>query len=126
MSIGPIQMVVLGFGADAEFDGAAFAELEKLRDHDVIRVVDLMAVRKDQAGEVEALELSNLTADQATEFGAYVGALIGFGADGEEGGAVGALAGAEALEDGHVFDQNQVWFVADAIPNGTTAVVALL
>ena len=31
----------------------------------------------------------------------------------------------DALEDGHVFDED-VWYVDDAIPNGTAAAVALL
>jgi hypothetical protein len=60
------------------------------------------------------------------EFGAYVGALIGLGAAGEEGAEAGALAGAEALADQQVFDDDQVWYVADAIPNGTAAGIALI
>jgi uncharacterized membrane protein len=60
------------------------------------------------------------------EFGAYVGALIGLGAAGEEGAEAGALAGAEALADQQVFDDDQVSYVADAIPNGTAAGVALI
>ena len=54
-----------------------------------------------------------------------VGALIGFGAAGEEGAEQGAIDGAAALADGHVFDE-EVWYVEDAIPNGTAAAVALL
>ena len=59
------------------------------------------------------------------EFGAIVGALIGLGAEGEEGAEAGAQAGAEALEDGHVFDEDEVWYVTDSIPNGTAAAIAL-
>jgi len=57
---------------------------------------------------------------------AAVGALIGLGAAGEEGMAAGAEAGAEAMADGEVFDEENVWYAADAIPNGTAAAAALL
>lgn len=55
---------------------------------------------KDAEGEVAALKLSNLSGDEAVEFGAVVGALIGLGAAGEEGMAAGAVAGADATAEG--------------------------
>ncbi len=52
---------------------------------------------------------------------------MGFGAAGEEGAEVGALLGAEtALEQGSAFDDEDVWFIADAIPEGTAAAIAVL
>ena len=125
MAIGPVQMLVLGF-EDPKFTGEILAELQRLKEHDIIRLIDAMAVRKDDAGELETLQISDLSTEEAEEFGAIVGALIGLGADGEEGAEAGALAGAEALEDGHVFDEDEVWYVADAIPNGTAAAIALI
>jgi uncharacterized membrane protein len=121
MTIGPVQLVVLGF-EHGEFTGEIAAELGRLRDHDVIRLVDLLFVSKDESGEVTALETSDLTKDEAMEFGATVGALIGFGAAGEQG----AVEGAAALEDGRVFDEDEVWYVTDSIPNGSSAAIALL
>ena len=58
--------------------------------------------------------------------GAIVGALIVFGAAGEEGAEVGAEAGIEAIDDGHIFDEDEAWYVADTIPNGTAAAIALI
>jgi hypothetical protein len=52
--------------------------------------------------------------------------LIGFGAEGEEGAEAGAMAGAQAMEDGHLFSETESWYVDDAIPPGTAAAVALL
>jgi uncharacterized membrane protein len=121
MTIGPVQLVVLGF-EHGEFTGEIAAELGRLRDHDGIRLVDLLFVSKDESGEVTALETSDLTKDEAMEFGATVGALIGFGAAGEQG----AVEGAAALEDGRVFDEDEVWYVTDSIPNGSSAAIALL
>jgi uncharacterized membrane protein len=125
MSFGPVQILVIGFG-DAEFKGTIRAELERLRDHDVVRLIDLIVVRKDEDGNIERLQQSDLTQDEAMEFGAIVGALVGLGADGEEGAEVGAVLGAQAMEGGHVFDQTDTWYVDDAIPPGTAAAVALL
>ena len=125
MTIGPVQLVVLGFEG-GEFSGEILAELKQLRDHDVIRLIDLLFVNKDESGEVTILEVSDLTQDEAMEFGATVGALIGLGEGGEQGAVEGAIAGAEALEDGHVFEPDQVWYVTDSIPNGTSAAIALL
>jgi hypothetical protein len=50
-----------------------------LRDSDVVRLVDVLVVRKDEDGNVEHVQRSDLTAEEAEEFGATVGALIGFG-----------------------------------------------
>ena len=125
MSFGPVQILVIGFG-DAEFTGTIRAELERLREHDVVRLIDLIVVRKDEDGNIERLQQSDLTQDEAMEFGAIVGALIGVGADGEEGAEAGAVLGATAMEDGHVFDATDTWYVDDAIPPGSAAAIALL
>ena len=124
MTIGPVQLLVVGF-AGGELNDEILAELDRLRESDIVRLIDLMAVRKDADGNVEKLLRSDLSPEEAEAFGAVVGALVGFGAAGEEGAELGAIEGAAALEDGHVFDE-EVWYVEDAIPNGTTAAVALL
>ena len=125
MALGPVQLVVLGFD-HGDFTGKIMEQLELLREHDTIRLIDLLFVTKDDEGNVTAFQHSDLTEEQALEFGATVGALIGFGAAGEEGAEAGAIAGAEALEDGHVFDDEQMWVVTDSIPNGSSAAIALL
>ena len=125
MAIGPVQMLVLGF-EDPQFNGAILKELERLRDADIVRVIDAAVVKKEEDGSVEILQTSDLSPDEKTEFGAIVGALIGLGAAGEEGLEAGAVAGAVAMEDGRVFDEEDVWYAADVIPPGTAAAVALL
>jgi uncharacterized membrane protein len=125
MTFGPVQMLVVGFDTD-EFTGKIREELERLKELDVVRVIDLLAVRKSEDGELEILQESDLTADEATEFGALIGALVGFGAGGEEEATIAAVAGAAELEDGHVFDDAEVWYLGDAIPPGSAAAIALL
>ncbi len=122
---GPVQIMVVGF-EDPNFTGEILAELHRLKDADLVRVVDLVAVAKDSAGEIAAVELSDLSDEERAEFGAIAGALIGLGMEGdEEGLEAGALAGAEAAEEG-ILGEEAVWSIADVIPNGTSAAVALL
>ena len=126
MTIGPVQMIVLGF-PHPDFHGAIIAELERLRASDTVKVIDALAVHKDEAGEIEVAHLSNLTDDEAVEFGTVVGALIGLGIEGEEGLERGAEAGAEAAADGiEVFSDEDAWDVLEQIPNGSAAAVLLL
>ena len=113
MTVGPVQLLVVGF-AGAEAMDVILAELDRLRESDVVRLIDLVPVRKDGAGKVEKVLPSDLSPEEAEAFGAVVGALLGFGA-----------AGREAAELGHIV-ADEVWYVEDAIPNGTTAAVALL
>jgi uncharacterized membrane protein len=125
MAFGPIQILVVGF-EDPEFTGEIRAELERLRDNDVVRLVDLLVVRKDDDGNVERMQHSDLSQEELEDFGAVVGALIGVGADGEEGAEAGAILGAAAMEGGHVFESKDTWYVDDAIPPGSAAAIALL
>jgi uncharacterized membrane protein len=126
MTIGPVQLVVLGFN-EPEFRGEILAELDRLKASDVVRVIDALAVYKDADGEVAILERSDLSPEEAQEFGATVGALIGLGAGGEEGMMDGAGAGAEATEDGVEFlSAENAWDVIEEIPKDSAAALILL
>ena len=125
MPVGPVEIFVIAFD-DPEFHGEIRDELARLQDGDIIRVVDLLAVRKTEEGVIEAIQSSDLEADEALAFGAAVGALIGFGAAGEDGMELGAVWGLREMADGHVFDDEDKWRVADAIEPGQGAIVALI
>ena len=125
MEMGPVQLLVVGF-EDGKFEGKILAELRRLREQKIIRLVDLLFVAKDEQGDVAKLEHSDLSDEEAIEFGALAGALLGFGADGEEGAEAGAIVGAAAAEDGSVLDGEDVWYLADAIPAGASAAIALI
>jgi len=122
---GPVQVLVVGFDGTT-FKGEIMPEFQRLKELDIIRLVDMVVVSKDTDGEIFGVELSDLSDDQRAEFGAIAGALIGLGAEGdEEGMEAGALLGAEAAEDGVLGDET-MWSIADTIPMGTTAAVALI
>ena len=126
MTIGPVQLIVLGF-KHPDFHGEIIAELERLRESDTVRVIDALAVYKDAAGELEVEHLSNLSQDEAVELGSKVGALIGLGIEGEEGIEAGAEAGAEAAAEGvQVFSDQEAWDVLEDIPNDSAAALVLL
>ncbi len=126
MTIGPVQLLVLGF-SQPNFQGTIRQELERLRDNDLVRVIDAVAVQKDAKGNVTKLHESQLSTEQEAEFGAVVGALVGLGAAGEEGMAAGAEAGASAIEErGGVFSEEEAWDALAEIPENSAAAMILL
>jgi uncharacterized membrane protein len=125
MTIGPVQLLVVSFD-EPHFTGEIVEELRRLRASDVIRLIDALVVQKDADGSLAAVQWSDLSIEEAEGLGAMVGALIGLGLEGEDGIEAGALAGIEAGADGHLIGDDQVWNVADSIPNGSAAAVALV
>jgi hypothetical protein len=107
--LGPVQLLVVGFDRP-DFSGEVLAELERLRESDVVRVIDLLVVHKGADGIVRRLQHSDLTAGA----GAVVGALIGLGATRVEG------------EGGHVPSAEESWSLDEAIPNDSAAAIALV
>jgi uncharacterized membrane protein len=127
MSIGPVQLLVLGF-EQPDFHGEIIDELERLRKSDAVRVIDSLAVYKDASGNIEVEHLSNLSEEEAIEMGSKVGALIGLGIDGEEGLEAGAEAGAEMAAGGIsvLSGDEAAWDVLADIPNDSAAALLLL
>jgi len=126
VAIGPVQLLVLGF-KEPNFQGEILAELDRLGKSDTVKVIDGLAVYKDKEGNVAAIKGSNLSADEATEFGATVGALIGLGVGGEEGMLAGAELGAAGAADGvDFFSEEEAWDVIEDIPNDTAVALILV
>ena len=77
--IGPVQLMAIGFGPGAEFEGRIMDELSQLENRQTIRILDLLFVHKDaETGDLLALDY------QGEELGAIVGALLGFEFEGDE------------------------------------------
>jgi len=122
---GPIQMLVLEFDR-TRFEGEILPELQRLKDAGIARLIDLVFVTKSADGELEFVQKSDLTTDEAIEFGAMIGALVGLGLEDEDEASSALIAGALEGEDGHILETNDVWYLADAIPPGSSAAVALI
>ena len=105
---GPVQVLVVGFDRFA-FSGEVLAELDRLREAGTARLIDVLLVERAEDGTLETLPLP-------------AGAPPGLG-----GIAAELLAGADtdAPTDGQPGD-GSTWSLADAIPVGTTAAVALI
>lgn len=125
--IGPLQLLAIGF-TDPQLDGSVLGTLEAASEAGHIRVVDLLGVYKDEAGNVLAAEATDLTEEEAMVYGAWVGALIGLGAGGAEGAEMGALVGAMDAADEYEYgiDADGLATIADDIPAGGAAMLLVI
>jgi uncharacterized membrane protein len=119
MTIGPVQLIVLGFN-HPNFQGEILAELERLRRSDTVRVIDALAVYRDAQGELEVEHLSD-----TVEPGSKIGALIGLRIEDENGPAVGD-AGPAAQEGGRIPLDADAWDVLSEIPDDSAAALLLI
>jgi len=110
-AVGPVQMLVVGFD-DAVFTGEIADELDRLRRARLIRLVDLVFVSKEE-GTLRTLAYSDLPPAQAQAYGRLAASLLG--AD-----------DTATTTNGANRNGDDVWFAADAIPDGTAAAVALI
>jgi uncharacterized membrane protein len=77
--IGPVQLLAIGFGPEANFEGRIMAELASLERQETLRILDLLFVAKDaETGDLIALDY------QGEDLGAILGALLGFEFEEEE------------------------------------------
>ncbi len=122
---GPVQLLVIAF-AHGKFDGRILEELRRLRERDVVHLLDLLFVFKDEDGAVGELEMTDLSGEESAEYGALVRALFGF--TGDDGGTAGRPrpTAAAVAQNGSWLDLTEAWFLADVIPAGTAAAVVLL
>lgn len=95
MSIGPIQMVVLGFPDTGLLEGRIAEELALLSDVGLIRIVNAVFVARE-GDEALMVQVSDLDDEQREMLGAVIGAVMGVIADEDLGAEVGAEVGAQA------------------------------
>jgi uncharacterized membrane protein len=125
MSVGPIQMITIGFEGDRPGEEVR-EELTRLRESGTIRVIDLLFVSKREDGELVSLQMSDLDESGRREVGAWVGGLIGLGAAGPTGARTGAALGAEVgAADVLEASEQQIVDLGEMIPAGTSAAVIL-
>ena len=109
MTLGPTQVLVVGF-AEPQFSGEVLEEFSRLEDSGIVRLIDVMLVARDEAGELDTLELPEGSLHGMGEIAA---ALFAAPEDAAE-----ATDGQEPAEGS--------WSLADAIAPGTLAAVALV
>jgi hypothetical protein len=92
--LGPIDIVVIAYPADAPMTGDAVRVLLDLVDRGIVRVLDAMFVRKNDDGTFSGFDASDLEAKGVGAFSAFEGASSGL--LGEQDVATAA----EAIEPG--------------------------
>lgn len=123
---GPVDYLILRFPGN-KFTGKIAPELRRLQEDGIIRVMDLLFISKDGAGNVESFEISDLGTEAMRDFEALVGNASGWfsqndvellGADLPNNSSAGAIlyentwavratrafrdAGAEVIEQGRI------------------------
>jgi uncharacterized membrane protein len=122
---GPIQLLAVAFPG-SRFKGRILPELDRLKRKRLVRVLDMLMIRKDFEGNVAVGRASDLDWGEATALGSYLGALAGMVAGGGDAVERGAISGAAQLADGHIFDEDYAFRLTEALGNDTTAVVLLI
>jgi len=127
VEFGPVQLIVIGFPELERLKGELLKEIFRLSEARIIRVIGLLAIVKDQKGEIAFSQITDLSDEDRVKLGAAIGALIGFGAAGKKGAMAGAEAGAETVASKEFgLSQKQINEIAKDIPNGTAAGLLLI
>ena len=107
---GPVQVLVVGFD-QPKFTGEVLAEFVRLREAGIVRLVDLLLISRTKEGTIETLEAPEAL---AADLGGLAAELLSQPEGAEDEAAVAEL------------DPAATWSLADAIPVGGTAAVALI
>jgi len=67
MELGPVEYIVIGFPGN-HFKGEIVPAMAELVEGGLIRILDLVFVKKNSDGTVQALELSDLPIDESASF----------------------------------------------------------
>ena len=76
MTLGPLEYLMVAFEGN-RFTGEIISELRAAQMKGLIRVIDLLVIKKDEQGNVMAMELSDLSEEEARPFGFLAGKLLG-------------------------------------------------
>ncbi len=98
LEIGPVDVVIIGWPAGTPQTGEALPLLVDLVDRGIVRILDLLLVKKTEEGEVVVVALTDVDGDGQNDLLVFAGAQTGL--LGEEDAAVagaGIEPGAAAL-----------------------------
>jgi len=75
MTLGPLEYLIVAFEGN-KFSGEILNALHDAQEKGIIRVIDLLVIKKDEQGNVMALELSDLSEEEARPFSFLAGGLL--------------------------------------------------
>lgn len=112
--MGPVQVLVVGYEQPA-FTGEVLAELTRLSDAGLVRLVDVLLVTRAADGTFHTVEVSEDATDGLPGLPQSRGEL-----------AATLLGDPDGTGDDLDAPDGSVWSLADSVPAGTTAAVALI
>ena len=101
MTLGPLEYLMVAFEGN-NFSGEVLAALRDAQEKGTIRVIDLIVIKKDEQGTLMALELSELSEEEARPFGFLAGHLMS------------------------IFEPDDVELTAAEMPNNSAAALLLI
>jgi DNA-binding CsgD family transcriptional regulator len=110
---GPLQVIALGFGPGADFEGRVLAEVDRLQGRGVLRLIDMLFVAKDEDGTLQRLVIGD---DE--DFGVLLASII-------------PLDGARLVEtaegdDSSGFAAADAWALTESLSPGTALAFLLI
>jgi DNA-binding NarL/FixJ family response regulator len=110
---GPLQVIAVGFGPGADFEGRILAELDRLQGRGVLRLLDVLFAAKDDDGTI-----TQLVVGDDEDFGALLASVVPLDA----AGLVTPSGG-----DGTAgFDPSDAWALAQSLRPGTALAFLLV
>jgi hypothetical protein len=101
MTLGPLEYIMVAFEGN-RFSGQILSELRAAQEKGIIRVIDLLVIKKDEQGNVMAQELTDLDEEEARPFGFFAGNLL------------------------NIFEPDDVEVTASQMPNNSAASLLLI
>jgi hypothetical protein len=96
LELGPIDVVVIGFPADAPMTGESVPLLLDLVDRGIIRVFDVLFITKGEDGAIAGFNVDGIDQDRIGDFTVFAGATSGLLGDDDVESAAAALEPGES------------------------------
>ncbi len=109
----PLQVIAVGFGPGADFEGRVLAEVDRLEGRGVLRLLDVLFVAKDENGAIQQLAVGD---DE--DFGALLASVVPL-----HGAGLGEPSAGEAWSG---FDPSDAWALAESLRPGTALAFLLV
>ncbi len=122
MALGPLQLVVIGFDTLA-LDGSLLHELAAVRSPGCIRLIDFLAVQKDNEGAIWSADVNDLPNEMTNLAGAAISALIGQWVASAEDIGMGTIEAGRGVLG---ISPENILTIADRIPVGGAALLVLV
>ena len=125
MTIGPLQLVLITID-DEQRSLPISQELRAARRKHIIRLLDMLYLTKDMDGNIQFKEITDLSDVQKVEYGMFLKGLLSMRAAYNTNADADQVAEAFSLaENNFGINNEQIQKVAEVVPNGGSAILAL-